>query len=103
MVDERTLRDGLKKTLQGTTLAGLGTRQQGKVRDSYVGAGRRVIVTTDRLSAFDRVLTTLPFKGQVLNRCAAFWFERTKDAVPNHVVAVPDPAAMVVTECSLIP
>jgi phosphoribosylaminoimidazole-succinocarboxamide synthase len=103
MVDERTLRDGLEKTLKHTALAGLGTRHQGKVRDSYVGHGRRIIVTTDRLSAFDRVLTTLPFKGQVLNRCAAFWFEKTKGAVPNHVVAVPDPAAMVVTECSLIP
>jgi phosphoribosylaminoimidazole-succinocarboxamide synthase len=103
MVDERILRDGLEKTLEATALAGLGTRHEGKVRDSYVGHGRRIIVTTDRLSAFDRVLTTLPFKGQVLNRCAAFWFEKTKSLVPNHVVAVPDPAAMVVTECALIP
>ena len=103
MVDEQTLRDGLGKTLEGTALKGFGARQQGKVRDSYVGGGRRIIVTTDRLSAFDRVLTTLPFKGQVLNRCAAFWFEKTKSAVPNHVIAVPDAAAMVVTECSLIP
>ncbi len=103
MVDERTLRDGLARTLHGTALEGLGARHEGKVRDSYVGRGRRIIVTTDRLSAFDRVLTTLPFKGQVLNRCAAFWFEKTKDAVPNHVLAVPDPAAMVATECSLIP
>jgi len=103
MVDERTLREGLARTLERTGLAGLGTPHHGKVRDSYVGRGRRVIVTTDRLSAFDRVLTTLPFKGQVLNGCAAFWFERTKAAVPNHVLAVPDPCAMVVTECELIP
>jgi phosphoribosylaminoimidazole-succinocarboxamide synthase len=103
MVDDQTLRDGLSRTLDGTALAGLGTRHQGKVRDSYVGQSRRVIVTTDRLSAFDRVLTTLPFKGQVLNRCAAFWFEKTKSIVPNHVLAVPDPCAMVVTECALIP
>jgi phosphoribosylaminoimidazole-succinocarboxamide synthase len=103
MVGDKTLRDGLSRTLDGTELTGLGTRHQGKVRDSYVGKERRVIVTTDRLSAFDRVLTTLPFKGQVLNRCAAFWFEKTESVVPNHVLAVPDPCAMVVTECALIP
>jgi phosphoribosylaminoimidazole-succinocarboxamide synthase len=103
MVVDKTLREGLSRTLDGTALDGLGTRHQGKVRDSYVGQSRRVIVTTDRLSAFDRVLTTLPFKGQVLNRCAAFWFEKTKSIVANHVLAVPDPCAMVVTECALIP
>ena len=103
MVDEKTLREGLNRTLQATELEGLGAMHRGKVRDSYVGAERRVIVTTDRLSAFDRVLTTLPFKGQVLNRAAAFWFDKTRDVVPNHVLAVPDPSAMVVTECALIP
>ena len=103
MVDEKTLREGLDRTLQATELQGLGPLRRGKVRDSYVGAERRVIVTTDRLSAFDRVLTTLPFKGQVLNRAAAFWFDKTKNVVPNHVLAVPDPSAMVVTECALIP
>ncbi|MBI5486778.1 MAG: phosphoribosylaminoimidazolesuccinocarboxamide synthase [Deltaproteobacteria bacterium] len=103
MVDEKTLREGLDRTLHSTDLAGLGALRRGKVRDSYVGRERRVIVTTDRLSAFDRVLTTLPFKGQVLNRCAAFWFDKTRDVVPNHVLSVPDPSAMVVTECALIP
>ncbi|MBI5500456.1 MAG: phosphoribosylaminoimidazolesuccinocarboxamide synthase [Deltaproteobacteria bacterium] len=103
MVDEKTLREALDRTLESTELAGLGALRRGKVRDSYVGRERRVIVTTDRLSAFDRVLTTLPFKGQVLNRCAAFWFDKTRDVVPNHVLSVPDPSAMVVTECALIP
>jgi phosphoribosylaminoimidazole-succinocarboxamide synthase len=72
MIDARTLQEGLRRTLQATALPQLGRLERGKVRDSYVAGGRRVIVVTDRLSAFDRVLTTLPFKGQVLNRAAAF-------------------------------
>jgi len=103
MIDDETLRRGLTTTLDRTDLDGLGRLERGKVRDSYVGTNRRTIVVTDRLSAFDRVLTTLPFKGQVLNRAAAFWFDKTRDAVPNHVLDVPDPNAMVVTECRRIP
>jgi phosphoribosylaminoimidazole-succinocarboxamide synthase len=103
MIDDATLQRGLGAILDRTDLDGLGRLERGKVRDSYVGPNRRVIVVTDRLSAFDRALTTLPFKGQVLNRAAAFWFEKTRDAVPNHVLDVPDPAAMVVTECRLVP
>ena len=77
--------------------------QRGKVRDSYVGGGKRYIVTTDRISAFDRVLGTLPFKGQVLNRVATFWFEQTKNFVPNHLVAAPDPQVMDVLDCKPLP
>ena len=57
----------------------------------YRQGDRLMLVTTDRLSAFDRVLTTIPFKGEVLNRLATFWFEKTKHVVPNHVLDVPDP------------
>lgn len=103
MIDAPTFRKGLALALGRTDLAGLGELRRGKVRDSYVGGDRRVIVTTDRISAFDRVLGTLPFKGQVLNRAAAFWFGKTADVVPNHVIDVPDPCAMVVTECAVIP
>lgn len=103
MIDGGVLRKGLGLIVEETDLPALGELRRGKVRDSYVGKGRRVIVATDRISAFDRVLGTLPFKGQVLNRAAAFWFDRTKDAVPNHVLAVPDPCAMVVAECTVIP
>jgi phosphoribosylaminoimidazole-succinocarboxamide synthase len=73
------------------------------VRDCYVRDGRRTIVVTDRISAFDRVLGTIPFKGQVLNQIAAFWFEKTRDVAPNHVLAVPDPNVMVGRECALVP
>ena len=60
-------------------------------------------MVTDRLSAFDVVLGTIPFKGQVLNRMTAFWFEATADLAPNHVINVPDPTVMVARECKLLP
>jgi phosphoribosylaminoimidazole-succinocarboxamide synthase len=71
----------------------LGDRRDGKVRVSYAyGSGRRLFVTTDRLSAFDRVIAGVPYKGQVLNQLSAWWFERTADVVDNHVIDLPDPA-----------
>jgi phosphoribosylaminoimidazole-succinocarboxamide synthase len=81
----------------------LGTRHQGKVRDFWVLGDRRVIVTTDRQSAFDVVLGTIPYKGQVLNRMAAWWFERTRDIVPNHVIDVPDPNVTIARNATLWP
>lgn len=104
-LDPETLRRGLGCTLDRTDLAGspprgLGTKIEGKVRDNYLpGDGTRVLVTTDRISAFDRVLGTLPFKGQVLNTLAAWWFETTKDVAPNHVLSVPDPSVTIGMEC----
>jgi phosphoribosylaminoimidazole-succinocarboxamide synthase len=103
MISEERIRDGLNNTLESTALEGIGDREEGKVRDSYRQEGQRVLVTTDRISAFDRVLGTIPFKGQVLNQLAAFWFEKTKDIVPNHVISVPDPNVMVVKECEQLP
>ncbi len=77
---------------------------QGKVRNTFALPGRRrLLVTTDRLSAFDRVLTAVPFNGQVLNQLAAFWFERTADIMPNHILAVPDPNVSLVRECETLP
>lgn len=89
----------LTQTLGRVDLPGLGEHYQGKVRDTYRRGDRLVLVTTDRLSAFDHILTTLPFKGEVLNRLAAFWFERTKHVVPNHVLDVPDPNVTVARAC----
>jgi len=99
-VDDATLRNGLEHTLDASDLDVLGKKYEGKVRDNYsTDDGRRFIVVTDRISAFDRVLGTLPYKGQVLNSLAAWWFEQTKDDVPNHVLEVPDPNVMVGIEC----
>jgi phosphoribosylaminoimidazole-succinocarboxamide synthase len=102
-IDEQILRAQLDKTLGSTNLPELGEKYEGKVRDSYVRDGRRTLVATDRLSAFDVVLGTIPFKGQVLNEMAAFWFEATADIAPNHVINVPDPAVTVARECKLLP
>jgi phosphoribosylaminoimidazole-succinocarboxamide synthase len=86
-------------TLSQTDFPGLGTKYQGKVRDTYRQGDRLTLITSDRLSAFDHVLTTLPFKGEVLNRLAHFWFERTKHIVPNHVLDMPDPNVIVARAC----
>jgi phosphoribosylaminoimidazole-succinocarboxamide synthase len=102
-IDEQTIRAQLSKTLGGTNLPELGEKYEGKVRDCYVRDGKRTLIVTDRLSAFDVVLGTIPFKGQVLNQMAAFWFEATADLVPNHVINVPDPTVMVARECTLLP
>ena len=101
--DPRLLRDQCERTLQETDLRGLGIREVGKVRDSYVDGDRRTIVVTDRVSCFDRVVGTLPFKGQVLNEIAAFWFEKTAAIAPNHLISVPDPVVSVVRECKPLP
>jgi phosphoribosylaminoimidazole-succinocarboxamide synthase len=103
MVDETTLRTALARTLGETHLDALGEKYEGKVRDNYTTKdGRRYIVVTDRISAFDRVLGTIPFKGQVLNRLAAWWFEGTKHVAPNHVIRVPDPNVLECVECTPI-
>ncbi len=89
--------------LDSTNLPLLG-KTSGKVRDWYsLPDGKRLIVTTDRLSAFDRVLACVPFKGQVLNQLAAWWFDQTRDLIPNHLVSLPDPNAAIVTEVRPFP
>ncbi len=102
-VSIETLKEGLSKTLEGTNFEGLGHRYEGKVRDNYTKDGRRTIIVTDRISAFDRVLGTLPYKGQVLNALAAWWFDETARVAPNHVIDVPDPNVMVGIECEPLP
>ncbi|MCO6449339.1 MAG: phosphoribosylaminoimidazolesuccinocarboxamide synthase [Caldilineales bacterium] len=85
-------------------LDGFGEKIQGKVRDIYrVDENRRLLITTDRVSAFDRVLGLIPFKGQVLNQMAAWWFEQTSDIVANHLISVPDPNVMLVREAQTLP
>ena len=82
----------------------LDDRRDGKVRVSYAyGDGRRLFVTTDRLSAFDRVIAGVPYKGQVLNQLSAWWFERTGDVVANHVVDLPDPNVLVARAAQPLP
>ena len=102
-MDPKLLAEQCGRTLERTDLPALGRRIEGKVRDSYVRGDRRTIVVSDRISAFDVIVGTLPFKGQVLNQLAAFWFERTREICPNHLIAVPDPCVSLVRECRLLP
>ena len=103
MISEARIRAELSRTLNDAAFPGLGQREQGKVRDSYRLKDTRIIIVTDRVSAFDCVLGTIPFKGQVLNQIAAFWFEQMASVTPNHVLDVPDPNVMVVRECRQFP
>jgi phosphoribosylaminoimidazole-succinocarboxamide synthase len=101
---DSTVRQALASPLETTDLDELGVKYAGKVRDNYTAPdGRRFIVVTDRISAFDRILGTLPLKGQLLNGVAAWWFEQTRHVAPNHVVDVPDPNVMVVRQCTPLP
>lgn len=103
MLSDALIRKELGRTLEETNFKNLGRMERGKVRDSYIQRGRRILIATDRISAFDCVLGTIPFKGQVLTQIAAYWFEQTRDIARNHVMGVPDPSAMVVAECKQLP
>jgi phosphoribosylaminoimidazole-succinocarboxamide synthase len=101
MLDQATLRHYIPQTLTAVEMDWPHGREQGKVRDIFLlPNGRRLVVTTDRLSAFDVVLTAIPFKGQVLNQLSAFWFEETSDIIPGHVIEVPDPNVSLAHDCS---
>lgn len=89
--------------LKGTDFPQLGEKYEGKVRDNYSRGDRRILIVTDRLSAFDRIITLIPFKGQVLNQIAQFWFENTKDIAGNHVIEFPDPNVVVAKQCRALP
>ena len=77
--------------------------QKGKVRDIYLLEDKRILITTDRQSAFDHVLGAIPLKGQVLNKTAKYWFDQTADIVPNQVIDVPDPNVTVARELDMLP
>ena len=78
--------------------------QRGKVRESYdLPDGRRIMIATDRQSAFDQILAAVPFKGQTLTQTARFWFDRTDDLCPNHVLDYPDPNVVVGRRLAMLP
>jgi phosphoribosylaminoimidazole-succinocarboxamide synthase len=78
-------------------------QMRGKVRDIYLRGNERLLVTTDRLSAFDRVLGLVPYKGQVLNQLSAYWFEEVADIIPSHMLSMPDPNITRARECQALP
>lgn len=94
------LKQQLQHTLEGTDFDfGSGEKYVGKVRDNYILSDKRIMITTDRISAFDVVLTTLPFKGQVLNQMSQFWFEKTSHIARNAAIDFPDPNVTVARNC----
>ena len=96
------IRQELGNCLTETSLPD-GVRKQGKVRDQYDLGNEIALVTTDRQSAFDRVLAAIPFKGQVLNQTSAWWFEQTKHIVANQVLSIPDPNVTLARKCEVFP
>ena len=103
-ITDELLFEALNKAVDDTDYGWLGTKQAGKVRDNYLTQdARRFMITTDRVSAFDRVLGTIPLKGQVLHGLAAWWFNKSKDIVPNHVVRNVDPNVLEVIDCKPLP
>lgn len=94
----------LGRVLADATIPELPNHYRGKVRDNYdLPDGRRILVATDRLSAFDIILAVIPFKGEVLTQTARYWFEATADICPNHVVEYPDPNVVVGRRLDILP
>jgi phosphoribosylaminoimidazole-succinocarboxamide synthase len=104
MVDPEFLARHVDFVLDDATIPELPNHYRGKVRDNYdLPDGRRIIIATDRLSAFDRAIAAIPFKGQVLTQTARFWFDRTADLCPNHILEYPDPNVAVCTRLDILP
>src|SRR5216683_2423529 len=104
MVDPDFLACHLDLVLDDATIPELPNHYRGKVRDNYdLPDGRRLIIASDRLSAFDRNIVAIPFKGQVLTQIARFWFDRTADICPNHVIDYPDPNVLLCKRLDILP
>jgi phosphoribosylaminoimidazole-succinocarboxamide synthase len=104
VLDRKTLAAPLDNVLADATIPELPNHYRGKVRDNYdLRDGRRIIIATDRLSAFDQVIAAIPFKGQVLTQIARFWFDATADLCPNHVIDHPDPNVLVCRHLAIMP
>jgi phosphoribosylaminoimidazole-succinocarboxamide synthase len=104
MIDPDFLARHLDRVLDDATIPELPNHYRGKVRDNYdLPDGRRLIIATDRLSAFDRAIAAIPFKGQVLTQIARFWFDHTADICPNHVIDYPDPNVLLCRRLDILP
>lgn len=103
MISLEVAKKAVNNVISNTDFINLPAKKSGKVRDIFDLGDRLVLITTDRLSAFDRIIAVIPFKGQVLNMVSAFWFEQTKDIVPNHVLDVPDPNVTIAKKYRVLP
>jgi phosphoribosylaminoimidazole-succinocarboxamide synthase len=104
IMDVTALKALAGQVLRDATIPELPNHYRGKVRDNYdLADGSRIIIATDRISAFDRILAAIPFKGEVLTQTARYWFEQTADICPNHVIAYPDPNVVVGRRLDILP
>ena len=101
-MDRDLIKQQLEYALEGTNFDDQGELYKGKVRDNYINEETITMVTTDRISAFDRVLGTVPFKGQALTELADWWFGETADIVANHIIKRPHPNVWKVKRCEPI-
>lgn len=103
MIPDKVLEQYIPKAINTISLPKLGKRQSGKVRDWYTKNGLRILIATDRISAFDKVLGLIPFRGAVLTKLSEFWFAKTRDIIQNHMIGVIDPNVMLISECQALP
>ena len=103
MIQSKTIVAAIPAVLKTINISNLGNKYQGKVRDFYIKDDKRILITTDRQSAFDVILGCIPFKGSVLNLLSAFWFEQTKHIIPSHMIALPDVNILIAKNCEPIP
>lgn len=100
----KEINEQLKHTLNNFEIdSDIGEHYKGKVRDNYHMDDKILMITSDRVSAFDHVLGTIPFKGQILTEIANFWFDKTKDIVPNHIISSPDPQVLIAKRAKTLP
>lgn len=103
MLTHEQLLSAVPQALTSVDVPGFGEKQTGKVRDIYQSGSNRILITTDRVSAFDQVLGAIPYKGQVLNQLSAWWFAQTEHIVKNHLIAVPDPNVTIAHDARTLP
>ena len=103
MPNRAIIKANLSNTVTETSFSGVNKIHTGKVRDTYEKDGKYILITTDRQSAFDRILAAVPFKGAVLNLFSGFWFDKTKDIVDNHLISTPDPNVSIVKKVKIFP
>ena len=97
------IKEQLPFTLNEFNSDDLGKHYKGKVRENFHQEDEIIMVTTDRVSAFDHVLGTIPFKGQILTEIANFWFDKTRNIVPNHIISSPDPQVLIAKKAKTLP
>jgi phosphoribosylaminoimidazole-succinocarboxamide synthase len=97
------IKEHINDVLIETNFTNLGEKKVGKVRDIYIAPDHLTLISTDRHSSFDRNIAYIPFKGEVLNQISLFWFDQTKDIIPNHVLSMPDPNVLIAKKCTLVP